>query len=124
MCRFLSALFAWSAVVSAGFAQDASILCIVSGPPYQLQSDTVTWSMTLASGRSCLRGVIRSQYTTVENISVITGPQSGQVLVEGPAIKYKGDPDFRGQDTFSLLVSGKFFKTSGSSTVKVLVSVR
>jgi hypothetical protein len=124
MRRFLSALFVSSAIVSAGFAQDSSVLCVVSGPPYQLLSDTVTWSMTVASGHSCVRGVIRSQYTTVENISVITAPQAGQVLVEGPAIKYKGDPAFHGQDTFSLLVSGKFFKTSGSSTVNVLVSVR
>ena len=124
MYRFLSALFASSALVGAGFAQDASVLCMVSGPPYQLLADTVTWSMTLASGHSCIRGVIRSQYTTVENISVVTAPQAGQVSVEGPAIKYKADPDFHGHDTFSLLVSGKFFKTSGSSTVKVLVSVR
>ena len=119
MLFFQSVLLALFATISSGFAQG----CFVYGPPYQLQSDTVVWSMTIGSGQSCTRG-LRSVHTTLENIALVVLPRSGQVKLEGPGFMYKGDLDFRGEDSFSFLVSGKLNRIGGSSTIRVVVSVR
>jgi hypothetical protein len=123
MRLFLSAFVMTLLAARFGFAQDPSISCLLYGPAYQLASDTVEWSMTIASGQSCVRG-LRGNLVVLDNVQLITPPQSGQVRLEGPAFIYKGDSNFRGEDSFKILVSGKVNRTVGSSTIRVVVSVR
>ena|ERR1700722_19673982 len=107
-----------------GFAQEPSATqCLLWGPAYQLAADTVEWSMSVGSGQSCVRG-LRSAFVTLDTIKLVTPPKSGQVVLEGPAFVYKVDPDFHGEDSFAVLVSGKQNRVAGSSTIRVLVSVK
>jgi hypothetical protein len=79
--------------------------------------------MTIGEGHSCVRGV-RSAYATLDAINLLLQPKSGQVALEGPGFIYRSPPNFHGQDSFSLSVTGKMNNVSGSSTILVLVSVK
>src|SRR5213078_66215 len=95
---FLTAILALFATLSSGFAQDSRTGCALYGPSYQLSSDTVQWTMTIGSGQSCIRG-LKSAFVTLDSVKLVSPPQSGQVKLEGPGFVYKGNSDFRGQDT-------------------------
>ena len=96
--------------------------CIVSGPPYQLQSDTVEWQMNIASGQSCVHGV---RFNNVVNptIKIISPPKFGQVTLLGWAFSYAASSGFRSEDSFTVGVSGAIKRASGTSTIHILVSV-
>jgi hypothetical protein len=79
--------------------------------------------MSLASGRSCARGV-RNNQAILDGVKLISPPASGRVFVEGPAFIYQSNPDFVGQDTFELAVSGKINRIEGFSIIHVTVYVR
>ena len=123
MQAFLSAFLLIALTIRLAFAQDPSTSCLLYGPSYQLASDTVEWSMTIASGQSCVRG-LRTAFVVLDGVKLVAPPQSGQVTLEGPAFVYKGDSNFRGDDSFSVLVSGRLNRLSGSSTIKINVSVK
>jgi hypothetical protein len=106
--------------VGSGFAQNA---CRISAPWYQLASDTVVWSMTIGSGQSCIHG-LRLPLVTLDNTKLIAPPESGQVKLEGPGFVYKANSDFRGDDSFTIQVSGINNRISGTSTIRFAVSVR
>jgi hypothetical protein len=108
----------------AVFAQDFGRACLLNGPTYQLAADTVTWSMTIGEGQRCVRGV-RSAYTILDGVKLLLRPKSGQVVLDGPGFIYQSPSNFRGQDSFSLSVTGKTNNNvSGNSTILVLVSVK
>jgi hypothetical protein len=121
--RFLGIVAAILTTTTVVFAQDPGTECPLYGPTYRLQSDTVVWRMTLASGQSCIRG-LRSAFSTLDNIKLITAPTAGNITLEGPGFVYKTDSDFRGNDTFVFSVSGKSYGLSGSSIIQVSVAVR
>jgi hypothetical protein len=120
--RFLWVFWALLPAATPGFAQSGTS-CALTGPTYQLASDIVVWSMTVGSGQSCIRG-IRSAYVTLDDIKLVTPPQSGQVVLEGPGFVYKGSSDFRGEDSFAISVSGTLNRIPGNSTIRVEVYVR
>jgi hypothetical protein len=111
------------ASINAGTAQEPATSCFLNGPWYWLNSDSVDWRMSLARGQSCLRGV-RHNLVTLDEIKLILPPENGRVTVEGPGFVYRSDPNFIGQDSFTLTVSGKFNKIQGTSTIHILVSVK
>jgi hypothetical protein len=96
--------------------------CFTNGPRYRLESDTVEWRMKIRSSESCLRGV-RFSYVWNATVSLISPPQSGEVAVIGPGFSYTAKSDFHGEDSFVVGVSGSKNKTSGFSTIRVVVSV-
>jgi hypothetical protein len=97
--------------------------CIFSAaPPFQLRSDAVDWTMQIASGTSCTRG-LKLGPITISNVKLIASPPSGQVVIKGPAFSYTAKPDFQGQDDFTLQVSGTMVRIPGVSDIKVTVSV-
>ncbi len=120
---FLWVFWAVLPAVTPGFAQESGMSCALTGPTYQLASDTVVWSMMIGSGQSCVRG-IRSAFVTLDDVKLIAPPQSGQVILQGPGFIYKGGSDFRGEDSFAISVSGKLNRIPGNSTIHVEVSVR
>jgi hypothetical protein len=109
--------------INAGATQEPATSCFLNGPWYWLNSDTVEWRMSLASGQSCLRGV-RHNLATLDEIKLISPPQNGHVTVEGPGFVYKSAANFVGQDSFTLEVAGKINKIQGSSTIHILVSLK
>jgi Bacterial Ig domain len=97
--------------------------CIFSAsPPFQLSSDAVDWTMQIASGRSCTRG-LKLGPMNISDVKLIAPPQSGQVTIKGPSFSYTAKPDFQGEDDFTLRVSGTRVRVGGVSDVKVSVSV-
>jgi hypothetical protein len=97
--------------------------CIFSAaPPFQLRSDAVDWTMQIASGTSCTRG-LKLGPITISDVKLIAPPPSGQVVIKGPAFSYTAKPDFQGQDDFALRVSGTMVRIPGVSDIKVTVSV-
>jgi hypothetical protein len=123
MQLFRGVFLAMFVATTSGFAQDPATSCMIQGPPYQLASDTVVWSMTVGSGQSCIRG-LRGTYNTLDSTRLIVPPEFGQVKLEGPGFQYRINSDFRGEDSFAILVSGKLNKINGSSTIRIVVSVR
>jgi hypothetical protein len=121
--RIILAFLAMFSDMNSGFSQESVTTCFLYGPSYQLSSDTVVWVMTVGSGQSCVRG-LRSSYTTLDSTKLITPPQNGQVKLEGPGFVYKAGAGFQGEDSFVIFVSGKLNKINGSSTIRIVVSVR
>jgi hypothetical protein len=102
-------------------AASAKASCLVTGPPYQLQSDTVEWQMRTGLGETCRRGV---RFSRISNptIKVISPPQFGNLTLQGPSLSYTAGPNFHDQDSFTIEVSGLIEHASGSSTIHVTVS--
>jgi hypothetical protein len=123
MRRFPMIFLLFFASIGAAVTQEAATACMLSGPTYWLNSDSVDWGMSLASGQSCLRG-LRANVATLDEIKLVSPPQNGRVTLEGPAFLYRGDPNFIGQDSFTLTVSGKINKIKGTSTIRVVVWVK
>jgi hypothetical protein len=122
--KVLLVLFlAFSASLTSAFAQDPGTACSLNGPSYQLASDTVTWSMTIGSGQTCIRG-LRSAFATIDEIELVAPPTTGQVKLEGPGFIYKTGSSFHGEDSFAISVTGKLNRISGKSTIRIRISVR
>ena len=96
--------------------------CMLQGPRYALVSEVVTWSMRSESGLTCTRG-LRLNNALVENVQVLSEPQSGQLAIHGPGISYKSRSGFAGKDSFDLQISGVLDRHHGSSTIHVDVLV-
>jgi Bacterial Ig domain len=96
--------------------------CFTDGPRYQLESDSVEWRMKIRSNDSCVRGV-RFSYVWNASVSLVSPPKFGLVTLMGPGFLYTAKPGFHGEDSFTVGVSGSKNKTSGFSTIHVLVSV-
>jgi len=95
--------------------------CRVTGPRYQLRSDTVEWEMKTRIGQSCIRGV---RFNNVANpvIKIISPPRFGELSLLGPSFSYKAGTGFQSEDTFTLEVSGSVGRVAGTSTIRVVVT--
>ena len=96
--------------------------CVVNSPHYLLISDNVDWSIKIGSGQTCVRG-LRFGSVVIETVKLLSPPQSGDVNLLGPGFSYRAKPDFHGDDSFTVVVSGTINKVRGTSTIRVLVSV-
>ncbi len=108
-------------LLSGGQAAHAN-QCFTNGPRYQLESDTVEWRMEIRSSENCVRGV-RFSYVWNATVSLVSPPKFGQVTLIGPGFSYTAKSDFHGEDSFVVGVTGFKNKTSGYSTIRVVVSV-
>jgi uncharacterized protein len=93
--------------------------CLIRGHQYRLASDKVDWSMTIASGDRCTRGF----NVASGHILLSSSPQSGKVTLRGASFTYTSKPDFQGDDSFALVVSGSIIGIPGNSTIRVNVQV-
>jgi hypothetical protein len=96
--------------------------CVGSGPRYRLTSDIVDWSMRISSGQSCIHG-LRFNNVAFESLKLISPPKKGQIALRGPSFIYSAKPEYEGEDSFTLEVSGTINRSKGSSTIHVVVSV-
>jgi hypothetical protein len=117
----------WLGVISSGtmllFAGPAfADSCLFSdAPPFQLSSDAVEWTMQIASGTTCIRG-LKVGSTNIKGVKLIAPPQSGKVDIKGPSFSYTAKGDFQ-QDEFTVQVSGTMVRIAGMSDVKVTLVV-
>jgi len=97
--------------------------CHISGPRYNLKSDTVEWSMDIERSHSCVRG-LRFANVAFQILKLVSKPQSGQIALQGPGFTYWANADRGGgKDSFTIVVAGQIRKKSGSSTIHVTVTV-
>ena len=97
--------------------------CAVSGPRYQLRSDTVGWSMKIGSGASCISG-LRLNDVIIGSVQITDPPHFGRVSLPVPGVfSFTARSDFRGQDSFTAVVTGTINGVPGSSTIHIDISV-
>jgi hypothetical protein len=105
-------------------AQSAhAFACMAKIPHYELVSETVYAEMTVASGQSCTHG-LRGRTMTLDSVEVVTAPTHGGLILQGTGFVYRSNPDFKGEDLFAIAIHGKNLGVSGTSTVRVQVSVK
>ena len=123
-CGFGRALMWCSMLVlsSLGIRAANAGECLITGPQYQLQSDTVEWQLKTRVGQSCIRG-IRFRNVAGPVVKIISPPSCGKLAVLGPAFSYTAGTDVADKDSFSFEVSGFLSGGSGTSTVHVVVSI-
>jgi len=97
--------------------------CIVNGLPPRLDSQPVEWTFVIASGQSCVRG-LRSGAMTLDSVSIGSPAKVGEATVQGYSFTYKAPRDFKGEDSFSVKMSGANRRIRGSSIIQVNVSIR
>lgn len=116
-------------LVSLGLPVASASACVVSGPRYKLMAEAVGWSMRIGSGRSCIRdlrlntALSVSPNVVIEDLKLISAPQSGQVTAQGSGFSYTAKSDFQGEDSFTVLVSGSINRIPGVSTIRIVVSI-
>jgi len=95
--------------------------CLITGPRYQLRSDTIEWQMKTRIGQSCIRGI---RFGNVANtvIKIISPPRFGELRLWGPSFSYKASNDFRNEDSFVIEVSGSIGRVAGTSIIRVAIS--
>jgi len=110
-------------LIFAAGVQSASAICNIAGPRYGLTSDTVDWTLTIVGGQSCTQG-LRLRTTAVDAVTITEAARHGEVLVRGSGFEYRADPNYKGDDSFELAVSGLYVKVPGNSTIRVQVYIR
>ena len=113
-------LLAW--VLLGGRSAEAGD-CVPAGPGAQLNSETVDWTIVITSGQTCLRG-LRARAMTIEGVVVTAPAKIGQATVLGYGFSYEAPRDFKGEDSFSVTMSGTNRGVRGYSIIRVQVSVR
>lgn len=113
-----SAIFVLLALAAA--PAKATPNCLRGNQPYKLAGDSVEWSMTIVPGADCIQGL---RWSTMQIYSVSVGekPKNGELVLVGPGFRYFAKPDFKGTDSFTLVVVGKNRRDEGSSTVLITV---
>jgi hypothetical protein len=118
--RLAKLVFCGASILATGTA--SADACVLYGPRYALSTDTVNWSMRVGSGQNCTRG-LRFNNMIIDRIELVSPPRSGRLTLQGPGISYRAQPDFEGQDSFDVRVSGMLNRIPGSSTIHIEVSV-
>lgn len=122
MLRMLTRVFVAAALLAVlGSAAGATPNCLKGQKPFNLAGDSVSWSMTIMPGANCIQG-LRWSYMQIADISLADKPKDGIVILVGPGFRYFSNPDFRGTDRFTLVVSGKNRHDVGKSTVEIVVT--
>jgi len=116
-CALIAALFA---TISAGTAS-ASPSCLKDKTAYELNGDSIEWSMAIAPGADCIQGM-RWSYMQIYAVWVLEKPASGELVTVGSGFRYFAKPGFSGTDKFSLVVIGKNRREEGYSTVEITVT--
>ena len=97
--------------------------CPLQGPPARFESEFVDWRITIGSGQRCLRG-LRWGAMTVDEVKIVEPAKSGEATAQGYGFAYQSRPDFKGDDAFAVKLSGVNRGVSGSTTIRVHVTVR
>jgi hypothetical protein len=97
--------------------------CLLHPEPFRLQSDTVRWSIKIASGAECIQG-LRWSTIMIEDISIADQPKLGRLSLQGPSFRYFSNPGAHGTDSFKLSITGASLRQNGVSSIEVDVTVQ
>jgi len=110
-----------AALVLLQTATMAKAGCVVRPEQYQLQSDTVHWSISIAAGTQCIQG-LRGKTILLEGVSIVDQPKTGNLTLNGPSFHYFANAA-QGTDSFRLLLTGTSVRIHGYSYIAVDVTV-
>jgi len=85
-------------------------------------SGTVQWLMQIHAGQSCVRGV-RFRDVAFDKINLISPPHYGQVTLLGSGFSCRAKSGFQGEDSFVIGLTGAIKRVSGTSTIRIVVSL-
>jgi hypothetical protein len=94
-------------LLSLGIRAASAGECLITGPQYQLQSDTVEWQLKTRIGQSCIRG-IRFRNVAGPVVKIISPPSFGKLAVLGPSFSYTAGTDVADKDSFSFEYRASF----------------
>ena len=97
--------------------------CAITGPQVKLDIELVDWTLVIASGRNCTRG-LRSGAMLVDSVTIGDPAKRGIAAVQGYGFTYRAPADFKGDDAFSVVIAGTDRGIRGASTLRVRVLVR
>ena len=97
--------------------------CLIRPEAFQLQSDTVRWSMKIDSGAECIQG-LRWSTIMIDQISIVEPPKLGRLSLQGPSFRYFSNPGARGADSFKISIVGSSLRKRGVSSIEVDVIVQ
>lgn len=96
--------------------------CRITGPRYNLDGDTVSWSLEISVGHNCVSGV-RFANVAIQSVSLVSKPIHGQAELKGWGFTYSADAKIGQKDSFSIAVVGSISGKSGTSLIQIEVSV-
>ena len=109
------------ALLLAVSSTEAAPICLKGNKPFQLQGDTVEWSMQIKPGADCIQG-LRWSFMQIYSVTIAEHPKHGELVLAGSGFRYFAKQDFSGTDSFALTVTGKNLREEGKSTIHVMVS--
>jgi hypothetical protein len=81
--------------------------------------------MYASPGRSCGVVVHAGGRSRFDSISVVAPPQHGTLVSRiGVGVTYRSQPAFKGEDSFTYAVTGRFTGGSGTATTRIKVIVQ
>ncbi|SFV13887.1 hypothetical protein SAMN05192541_120140 [Bradyrhizobium arachidis] len=95
--------------------------CLRDHQAYKLAGDSIDWSMTIKPGANCIQG-LRWSTMQIFSVSVAEQPKGGELTLVGPGFRYFANSDFKGSDSFALVVVGKNRHDEGRSVIHIKVS--
>ena len=116
--RIVAVIVALQLAVSS---TQAAPICLKGHKPFQLEGDTVEWSMLIKPGADCIQG-LRWSYMQIHSVSIAEYPKHGELVLVGSGFRYFAKQDFSATDSFTLTVAGKNLREEGKSTIHVMVS--
>ena len=119
----LLAVLAGAVAAIAGAAPAQAGDCLVEGPLPHLDSQPVEWTFAIAGGQRCLRG-LRSGAMLLDSVAIGAPARFGEATAQGYGFAYQAPKGFKGEDLFSVVMSGRYRGVRGTSTINVRVTVR
>ena len=104
------------------FAAASAEPCKITGPRYNLEGDTVNWSLEIPGGHSCVSG-LRFANVAIQSVSLASEPIHGYAELKGWGFTYSGDAKIGQKDSFSIAVIGSISGKTGTSLIQVAVLV-
>lgn len=116
--RLITLLLFWVGAVRAQAGD-----CLVEGPSPQLDFRPIEWTFAIAGGQRCLRG-LRSGAMVLDSVTIGSPARFGEATTQGYSFAYRAPREFKGEDVFSVVMSGRYRGVRGTSTINVRVLVR
>jgi hypothetical protein len=107
--------------ISVNSAQALS--CLSRTPRVDLTSDPAYWTIVLPAGVECAEE-LRFPPLVIEDVTIITPPRNGRLIVEGSLLRYLPNIESTGPDAFVISVSGSSGRTTDSTFIYADVMVR
>jgi hypothetical protein len=121
--RALATAIACAVVCGISVDPAQALSCLTRTPRADLTSEPAYWTIVLPSGVECTQA-FRYPPLVIGDVTIVTAPRQGSLIVDGPSFRYSSNPTFKGPDAFVISVSGSSGRVTDSTFIYVDVMVR